>query len=230
MNQSDLHEFYGVPKGDWTRFFGQAEVQIALNQVLLRLDNARRQGVVYPNPDCIFRAFHRIAPDQIQVVIVGQDPYHGPGQADGLAFSVPPGTATPPSLRNIFKALQYDLGMDIPLFGDLSPWASQGVLLLNRSLSVPDGKPGGHGAWEWQDITQKTLEWLGQHGPRAFLLWGKDAQRMAPHLQNTGDHLILEAPHPSPLSAHRGFITCKHFSQVNEWLQKRHKTAIDWSL
>jgi len=230
VNHSDLYAFYGVPTGDWSEFFDQAEVQPSLNQVLLRLDEARNQGPVYPNPDRIFRAFHLTAPSSIKAVIVGQDPYHGPGQADGLAFSVPPGTAIPPSLRNILKALQYDTGMDIPLFGDLSSWASQGILLLNRSLSVPDGNPGGHGAWQWQHLTQLVLEWLGERGPRAFLLWGKDAQRVAPLVEQTGNHLILQAPHPSPLSAHRGFITCKHFSQVNDWLRARDKSAIDWSL
>ena len=171
-------------------------------------------------------------------VILGQDPYHGPGQAEGLAFSVGVGQKIPPSLRNIFKEIQRDLGVPIPVgpqAGSLARWAEQGVLLLNTSLTVEDGLPASHSDWGWEVLTDKIIQALaGDASPRAFLLWGAHAQTRAACIEGLnvdGRHLVLKANHPSPLSALRQpvpFIGCGHFGQVNQWLKAHHQKPMAW--
>ncbi|MFT4150317.1 MAG: uracil-DNA glycosylase [Paracoccaceae bacterium] len=176
-----------------------------------------------------FSAFALTPLPAVKVVILGQDPYHGPGQAHGLAFSVRPGVAVPPSLRNIFKEIQADLGLPIPRHGHLDHWARQGVLMLNDVLTVEAGQPGAHQARGWEDLTDAAVRAVNAGpNPVAFLLWGKPAQKKAGLIQ--ARHLVLTAPHPSPLAAHRGFFGCRHFSQANEWLAEQARAPIDWSL
>jgi len=185
---------------------------------------------VYPNGSNIFRAFDRCPFRSVRVVILGQDPYHGPGQAHGLSFSVPTGIAHPPSLQNIFKEIHRDLGYPVPRSGDLTPWAEQGVLLLNASLTVRANEAGSHQGQGWERFTDMVIRQLSlKHEGLIFLLWGRFAQLKEP-LIDAARHHVLKAPHPSPLSAHRGFIGCGHFSKANELLMVQGKMPIDWSL
>ncbi len=194
-----------------------------------RVGLAYDSGVCYPRPDDWYAALKATGgPEKVRVCILGQDPYHGPGQAHGLAFSVPRGVAIPPSLRNVFKELVRDCGGTPPAHGDLRNWADQGVLLLNTVLSVAEGQAGSHGHLGWQAVTTAILDAL-DHRPVAFLLWGRHAQDHKARVASLrADHLILEAPHPSPLSAHRGFIGCGHFGEVNCWLKDRGEEPIEW--
>jgi uracil-DNA glycosylase len=194
------------------------------------LRERRAQGAtIYPEQP--LRVLALTAPESVRVVILGQDPYHGPGQAEGLAFSVAPGTQPPPSLRNIFKELQRDLGLPMPANGSLVRWAEQGVLLLNTCLSVEDGQPASHAGQGWEALTDAVIHQCSQTGlPKVFLLWGAHAQKKAALIDATR-HAVWTANHPSPLSANRGpvpFIGCGHFGQVNPWLLARHGTAIRW--
>jgi uracil-DNA glycosylase len=195
------------------------------------LENRESAGVpIYPPKPRRFRALELVSPDDIKAVILGQDPYHGQGQAHGLAFSVSPGIRIPPSLRNIFKELNHDLGIEPPVHGDLDSWARQGVLLLNTVLSVEDGKAGSHQGKGWEEITDEVIAHAGsQTSPAVFMLWGSHAQRKKP-LINPGRHLILEAAHPSPLSAYRGFSGCSHFSKANAFLRQAGLAQVDWRL
>ena len=184
---------------------------------------------VYPPPKQVFAALDLCPLPQTKVVILGQDPYHGPGQAHGLAFSVQSGTPLPPSLRNIYQELADDVGCEVPADGDLTHWAKQGVLLLNTTLTVEAGAPLSHQGLGWETFTDAIIATLGaEQRPIVFLLWGKHAQSKQAHL-DTDRHLILTAPHPSPLSAHRGFFGCRHFSKTNAFLKKTNQTPIDWS-
>lgn len=187
---------------------------------------------VYPPSAQVFSALTHTPLDQVRVVILGQDPYHGPGQAHGLCFSVQPSIPLPPSLQNIFKELRADLGISAPTNGCLIPWARQGVLLLNAVLTVEEGKPGSHANRGWEHFTDRVVEAVLTHRSGVvFLLWGSYAQRKADHIATKGgDHLMLRAPHPSPLSAHRGFFGCRHFSQVNAFLISRGVRPIDWGI
>lgn len=183
---------------------------------------------IYPPPQQWFAALAGVAPQAVQVVILGQDPYHGPKQAMGLAFSVPQAQPIPPSLRNIYRELARDLSCPVPTKGDLTPWVRQGVLLLNTTLSVAPGRAGSHVGQGWEALTQFILQRLCQPDqPRVFLLWGAAAQRQCPPAIDPL-HLVLKAPHPSPLSAHRGFLGCGHFSEVNRWRRQQGLPAIDW--
>jgi uracil-DNA glycosylase len=185
-------------------------------------------GTVYPNGRDIFRAFDLCDPQDIKIVILGQDPYHGHGQAHGLAFSVPRGVQIPPSLHNIFKEIQQDIGISAPLDGNLERWATQGVFLLNTILTVRRGEPGSHRTIGWQLFTDVVISLISKTSEHAcFMLWGSYAQSKAP-LIDQGKHLILKAPHPSPFSAHKGFLGCKHFSRANVYLRGRGKTPINW--
>ena len=185
---------------------------------------------VYPPGPRIFGALDATPFDAVKVVILGQDPYHGPGQAHGLCFSVEPGTPTPPSLQNIFKELQRDLGIAPPDHGCLLPWAEQGVLLLNSVLTVEDGRAGAHAGKGWEGFTDHVVETLAREREGlVFLLWGAYAQKKGSMI-DTGRHRVLRAPHPSPLSAHRGFLGCGHFSATNAWLSRRGQAPIDWAL
>jgi uracil-DNA glycosylase len=217
-----LSEFWGGPAG-------------------LVLDHKLRAGLAAGKaifPQSPYRALALTPFEKVQVVVLGQDPYHGPDQAQGLAFSVGQGQKIPPSLRNIFKEIQRDLGAPIPLGADagcLERWAEQGVLLLNTALTVEQSMPASHSDWGWEVLTDKIIQALSAHPkPKAFLLWGAHAQSKAKQIEalnDQGRHLILKANHPSPLSALRlptPFIGCGHFGQVNRWLEGQKKKPILW--
>ncbi|RQW43194.1 uracil-DNA glycosylase [Novosphingobium sp. LASN5T] len=186
---------------------------------------------IFPPRGSRLRALELTPLDAVKVVILGQDPYHGPGQAHGLSFSVPQGVKPPPSLVNIYKELEADLGLPRPSHGNLENWARQGVLLLNNALTVEAGQAGSHAGKGWEDFTDAAVAAVAQRDvPTVFLLWGSHAQKKAarvPGLAN-GPHLVLKAPHPSPLSAHAGFFGCRHFSQANAFLEQHGRGAIDW--
>jgi len=214
----------------WQNFLSSQFNQPYFQDLLAFLKLEQGHAQVFPPEAFWFSAFDACPPDQIKVVIFGQDPYHRPGQANGLAFSVFPGIQMPPSLKNIFKALKHDLGYDFPLFGDLTPWAKQGVLLLNRTLTVREGMPESHFGKGWERFTSAVIEFINAlPGQRVFMLWGSKAGQMANSI-NEQQHLILKAPHPSPLSAHRGFFDCGHFSKANAFLQKTGSLPIAWDL
>ena len=183
---------------------------------------------VFPNGKDLFNAFNHSPLDQVKVVILGQDPYHGPNQAHGLSFSVRPGVPFPPSLLNIFKEIKSDIGKDMPPNGDLTRWADQGVFLLNATLTVRAHEAGSHQKKGWEEFTDEVIRVISaQRENVVFLLWGAYAQKKA-DLIDQSKHLILEAPHPSPLSSYRGFFGCRHFSQVNAYLVLHGKQPINW--
>lgn len=185
---------------------------------------------VYPPSDDIFNAFHLTPLSKVKVVVIGQDPYHEPGQAHGLSFSVKPGVDVPPSLANIYKEMSDDLGTYIPNNGYLVKWANEGVLLLNTILTVRAHQAMSHSRLGWTEFTDAAIRVLNEiNRPIVFLLWGKPAQMKAEMLTNP-NHLILKAPHPSPLSAYRGFFGCKHFSKANEFLVANGEKPIDWQI
>ena len=187
-----------------------------------------KQRVLFPAQAEIFTALALTAPADVKVVIIGQDPYHGADQAHGLAFSVQEGQKIPPSLRNIYKEIATDTGNDISESGYLKRWAQQGVLLLNTTLTVEAGEAGSHQGWGWEIFTDEIIRSVSSAQPHVvFLLWGKHAQGKE-YLINTDKHLTLKAPHPSPLSAHRGFFGCKHFSKTNDFLIGHKMKPIDW--
>jgi len=187
-------------------------------------------ATIYPPAAQIFAAFDATGFDATRVVILGQDPYHGPGQAHGLCFSVQPGVDVPPSLMNIHKELERDLGIRRPDHGSLLPWARRGVLLLNAVLTVEAGRPGAHQGQGWEGFTDHVVEALNREREGlVFLLWGSYAQAKGKVI-DTGRHRVLRAPHPSPLSAHRGFTGCAHFSAANAYLTRRGQPLIDWAL
>jgi uracil-DNA glycosylase len=189
-----------------------------------------KSHTIYPPHQETFSAFKLCPLDKIKVVILGQDPYHGPNQAHGLCFSVQDGVKPPPSLVNIFKELNRDLGIELPQSGNLSAWASQGVFLLNTCLSVRASSPGSHFNQGWEIFTDKAIEIINHKSENiVFMLWGSPARKKSSMIDSSR-HLILEAPHPSPLSAHRGFLGCGHFSKANEYLNQQRKTIIDWRL
>jgi uracil-DNA glycosylase len=186
---------------------------------------------VFPARENWFAAFNHVAPNDVRAVILGQDPYPTAGNAMGLAFSVPRGVKVPASLKNIYKGLQNDLGIKPVTHGDLSVWAAQGVLLLNTVLTVEESKPNAHADFGWRQMTDAVIAAIGasSESPKAFLLWGAQAQQKAPMI-NATRHLMLTAPHPSPLSARRGFFDCKHFSKTNTFLAANGQATIDWQL
>lgn len=194
-----------------------------------KVRKAYSDGTVFPQGSKIFRAFDSCPFDKVKVVILGQDPYHGYGQAEGLAFSVPSGIDTPPSLRNILQEIEHDLGSpSIIQGGSLLPWVKQGVLLLNSVLTVAEGKPASHRGIGWETFTDAALKALAlQKEHVVFMLWGAYAQQKRILIPTTS-HLILTAPHPSPLSAHRGFFGCRHFSQANLYLRQHGYSPINW--
>lgn len=185
---------------------------------------------IYPPGSLWFNALNSTPFEQVKVVILGQDPYHGPGQAHGLCFSVLPGVPFPPSLQNIFKELQQDVGVNLPSHGCLQHWAEQGVLLLNAVLTVEEGRAGSHQGKGWEQFTDAVISALNRdRSGLVFLLWGAYAQKKGAMIDRNR-HLVLESPHPSPLSAHRGFFGNRHFSQGNAWLQSHQQAPIDWQL
>jgi len=190
----------------------------------------KKKYTLYPPGRQIFNAFQRTPFDRVKVVILGQDPYHGKGQAHGLCFSVPQGIPKPPSLVNIFKELDSDLGIPIPEHGNLEKWADQGVLLINATLTVRDSQAGSHQKRGWETFTNRVIEVVSQEKSGVvFLLWGRFAQAKESLIDNN-KHLILKSAHPSPLSAYNGFFGCRHFSKTNAYLKKQEKTGIDWTL
>jgi uracil-DNA glycosylase len=195
----------------------------------LKIEKEQKK-VIYPPGSLIFNAYNTTPFKNVKVVILGQDPYHGAGQAHGLCFSVLKGTDPPPSLINIFKEMQQDIGLQIPQHGDLTNWAKQGVFLLNASLTVRAGEPMSHAKIGWSTFTDATIKKLSEEKNNlVFILWGKFAQEKKV-LIDANKHLILTAAHPSPLSAHNGFFGCKHFSKTNEYLMKNGIEPIDWKV
>jgi uracil-DNA glycosylase len=195
----------------------------------LRSEKMARK-TIYPPGSLIFNAYNTTPIDKVKVVILGQDPYHGPGQAHGLCFSVSDGITPPPSLVNIYKELNSDIGMPIPAHGNLTKWAEQGVFLINASLTVQAASPMSHAKIGWAEFTDATIRRISELRENVvFLLWGKFAQEKQSLIDET-KHLVLKAAHPSPLSAYNGFLGCKHFSKTNDYLLKNELTPIDWTL
>ncbi|USZ48171.1 uracil-DNA glycosylase [Halomonas sp. DN3] len=215
----------------WERWLG-AEFQAPYMQQLkafLAAEKAARK-TIYPHSSDWFRAFELTPLDEVRVVILGQDPYHGPGQAHGLCFSVREGVKPPPSLVNIYKELAQDLGVTPVNHGHLEAWARQGVLLLNTSLTVEEGNAGSHRGKGWETFTDRAIETVNAEAPPCvFLLWGSHA-RQKKALVDQERHLVLESPHPSPLSAHRGFFGNHHFSRANAFLAEHGRSPVDWQL
>jgi uracil-DNA glycosylase len=201
---------------------------LALSE-FLREEKAAGKTIYPPGPD-IFNAFAHTPFDKVRVVVLGQDPYHGPGQAHGLAFSVRPGVRVPPSLLNMFKEIEDCLGIQRPDHGYLTPWAERGVLLLNAVLTVEAGNAGSHQGRGWEGFTDAAIDALNREREGlVFMLWGSHAQRKG-QLIDGQRHLVLRSVHPSPLSAHRGFMGCGHFAKANAYLEQRGEARIDWSL
>ncbi len=194
------------------------------------VEDITKKMVIYPPAQKIFAAFDHTPFDKVKVVILGQDPYHGPGQAHGLCFSVPEGIKPPPSLVNIFKEIHSDLGLPIPKTGNLEPWTKQGVLLLNAILTVSAGQAASHQGLGWEEFTDAVIRHLSEEREGiVFLLWGKYAQEKGAII-DTSKHFVLKAAHPSPFSADSGFFGCRHFSKTNEILKGIGKEEIDWRL
>lgn len=190
----------------------------------------KKQFTIFPPGNLMFNAFQHTPFDHVKAVVLGQDPYHGSGQAHGLCFSVPPGIPKPPSLVNIFKELHADLGIPVPEHGNLEKWADQGVLLLNATLSVRTGQAGSHQNRGWETFTNRVIEQISTYKSGVvFLLWGRYAQAKE-SLIDGQKHLILKAAHPSPFSAYNGFFGCQHFSKTNEYLKQHGINGIDWTL
>ncbi|KYN84287.1 uracil-DNA glycosylase [Vibrio cidicii] len=216
----------------WHDVIGAEKQQAYFQQTLSFVDAERQAGkVIYPPVKDVFNAFRFTEFNQVKVVILGQDPYHGPNQAHGLCFSVLPGIKPPPSLVNMYKELAQDIeGFQIPAHGFLQSWAEQGVLLLNTVLTVEQGKAHSHATSGWEVFTDRVIEAINQHQQGVvFLLWGSHAQKKGRFIDRN-KHYVLSAPHPSPLSAHRGFLGCRHFSQTNQLLSQQGKTPIHWHL
>ena len=193
------------------------------------LQRKRAGAVIYPPGGQIFNALNSTPFEEVKVVILGQDPYHGRGQAHGLCFSVQDGVDIPPSLINIYKELESDLGVARPASGDLQCWADQGVLLLNAVLTVEHGQAGSHQGKGWEQFTDRIVSELNSgRESLVFLLWGGYAKKKGSVIDRSR-HLVLTAPHPSPLSAHRGFLGCRHFSKANQWLERHNKSSIEWT-
>ncbi len=218
-------------EASWKEQLQQAFARPSFLQAALHLKTERASGkTIYPPGSLIFNAFNSTPFDQVKVVILGQDPYHGEGQAMGLSFSVPHGVKPPPSLVNIFKELRNDLGLAIPAHGDLSAWAKQGVLLLNAALTVRANEPNSHAQIGWHAFTDEVIHTLSENKDAiVFMLWGKFAQDKIPLIDET-KHLVLKAAHPSPFSADKGFFGCKHFSRANTWLGQHGSEPVNWFL
>lgn len=214
----------------WKAVLNDEFKKLYFQQIITFLKSEKASGkIIYPPGNLIFNAFEKTPFNKVKVVILGQDPYHGKGQAHGLSFSVPNGIKAPPSLQNIFKELKSDLGIEIPPnFTDLTKWAEQGVLLLNASLTVREGLPFSHATFGWANFTDEVISKISEKKENiVFLLWGKFAQQKQ-DLIDEGKHLVLKAAHPSPFSADKGFFGCKHFSKTNEFLMKNGELPIDW--
>lgn len=216
----------------WKDVIGAEKQAPYFQQIMQFVEQERQSGkTIYPPANDVFNAFKATEFDDVKVVILGQDPYHGPGQAHGLCFSVQPGVKTPPSLANMYKELKQSIpGFEIPEHGYLQKWAEQGVLLLNTVLTVEQGNAHSHSKIGWEQFTDKVIEALNFNACGiVFMLWGSHAQKKGAHI-DTNKHYVLKTAHPSPLSAHRGFLGCGHFVQCNALLEQQGKTAINWQI
>lgn len=219
-----------VFENDWGKLLNEETELPYYRELRERLAEEYQSHTVYPDMFHIFQALHWTAYEDVKVVILGQDPYHGPGQAHGLSFSVQPGVKRPPSLQNIFKELRSDLGCEIPNHGCLEHWAKQGVLLLNAVLTVREGQPNSHRGLGWEKLTDRIIAALGKRErPIVFLLWGRHAQQKA-SLIDPDRHMVIASAHPSPLSAHAGFFGSRPFSRTNAFLRSTGQTEIDWQI
>ena len=217
-------------KNSWDNLLEEEMNKPYFLEMLNRIDHEYQTKHIYPPQNKIFNALKTTPFGQIKVVILGQDPYHGKGQAHGLCFSVNRGVEIPPSLKNIYKEMQSDLGITQPNHGYLQSWAAQGVLMLNTVLTVQEGKPNSHANYGWQQFTDKVIQIANtQNSPIVFLLWGRNAISKAKFIDKS-KHLVLTSVHPSPLSAYGGFFGCKHFSKCNQFLTEHNIEPIDWQL
>lgn len=217
-----------IPDDSWSKILSNELKKPYFSELIAEVDLLYQTSTVYPKSDKIFKAFEYCPFTHVSVVIIGQDPYHGENQAHGLAFSVPDGAPIPPSLRNIYKELTNDLGIQNPSSGNLKRWAQQGLFLLNSTLTVEANKAGSHQGLGWEQFTDAVIKTISDNKEHVvFLLWGAHAIKKRELVDET-KHLVLTAPHPSPLSAYRGFFGCKHFSKTNDYLQKHNLTSITW--
>lgn len=230
MNSAQLEAGFEL-ESSWLEHIGEEFEKPYMDELRAFLQEEKQNGkAIYPPGKQIFNALNSTPFDRVKVVILGQDPYHGPGQAHGLCFSVQPGVALPPSLRNVYKELAADLGLQTPNHGCLQSWAEQGVLLLNATLTVERAKAGSHQKKGWEQFTDAAIAALNEGRENlVFLLWGSYAQRKGEFIDRQR-HLVLESPHPSPFSAHRGFLGNRHFSKTNDYLQAHGQAPIDWQL
>ena len=213
---------------DWNEILQTEFTKPYFDELVSFVKGEYASGVVYPTGSNIFRAFDKCPFDKLKVVIIGQDPYHGPGQANGLCFSVGEGVPFPPSLQNIFKEVASDVGTPVPMSGELDRWAEQGVLLLNSVLTVRQHCAASHAGRGWETFTDAVVRAIAERKEGVvYMLWGSYAQKKGA-IANPEKNLILKAVHPSPWSAYRGFFGCKHFSQANQYLQQIGKTPIEW--
>jgi len=222
-------------ESSWRSALGNELYEPYLTQLAAFVERERSGKIpVYPPHELVFNAFFKTPFNKVKVLIMGQDPYHGPGQAHGLSFSVPHGIALPPSLQNIFKEMQTDVGLETPSHGCLTKWAEQGVMMLNAALTVRQNEAMSHQGKGWERFTDNVVKALADRPESViFVLWGKFAQEKCQYLNQsngTGQHTILTAPHPSPFSARTGFFGCGHFSKINAILQSRGEAPIDWKL
>ena len=225
MNKPVLPEY-----GEWLNVIQPEIKKKYFTTAMRKLATEQKKHIIYPPEQLIFNAFIQTPFEKVKVIILGQDPYHGPSQAHGLSFSVPEGVAVPRSLKNIFKELAADLKIPVPETGNLEKWTYQGVLLLNTCLTVRAGEPKSHQNIGWEKFTDYIISTLSDRlSHRVFILWGNDAQQKIP-LINPTKHLILTAAHPSPFSASRGFFGCRHFSKANAYLLKHKIEPIDWKI
>ncbi len=216
---------------EWSDVLTTEKQAAYFKELIARVKKERTLGkTIYPPAPDVFKAFSLTPFSRVKVVILGQDPYHGPKQAMGLSFSVNKGVPFPPSLRNIFKELKSDLGLEPPESGDLSPWAREGVLLLNSTLTVEEGLAGSHASFGWQQFTDRVIQALNHHPQGVvYVLWGAYAKKKI-ELIDKNKHGIIASAHPSPLSASRGFLGSKPFSQANEWLARHNRGKVNWEL
>ncbi len=218
----------GTPAPGWREVLRPEFEKPYMQDLIQFLNQDRARHTIFPEPRNIFRAFTLTDYEDVSVVILGQDPYHGPGQANGLAFSVWDEVRIPPSLINIYKEIESDTGKRPPASGDLDRWARQGVFLLNTVLTVRRSQANSHRGKGWEKFTARVIEALSERpDPMVFMLWGRNARDHEPLIDGSR-HLVLKAPHPSPMSADRGFFGCRHFSQANEFLERHGRQRIDW--
>ena len=214
----------------WSLFLKDEQESTNYLRLYKYIDKEYKSKTIYPAYESIFRAFNLLTPDEVKVVIIGQDPYHGFNQANGLAFSVSDECKIPPSLKNIYKELVSDIGCSFPEFGNLEEWSRNGVLLINSVLTVEEGKPNSHKSIGWEIFTDSIIKKLSNECDNlVFILWGKPSQKKSSFIDQ-GKHLILMSPHPSPLSSYRGFFGSKPFSKANDYLKSIGKEQIDWCI